>query len=91
MSVRELSSTVDMEEFREHLAEYLLESKDPVTITGNGRYLGVFLPARPQPTEAELAELDKAKAELDAELADLGLTEEELIADFKRWRKARRK
>jgi len=27
---------------------------------------------------------------LDAELARLGLTEEELLADFKRWRKARR-
>ena len=43
-----------------------------------------------RPGQGEREALLAAGRRLDAELARLGLTEEELLADFKRWRKIRR-
>jgi hypothetical protein len=47
--------------------------------------------ARHKRSEAERAALKKAAAQLDALLAAKGVTEDELIADFKRWRSAKRR
>ena len=44
----------------------------------------------PEADQAEREALLEAGWRMQAELARLGLTEEEFIADFKRWRKARR-
>jgi len=78
--------TVGIREFRENLAAYLLESDAPVTITRHGDTIGYFIPARRKRSEAERAALKEAAAQLDALLAAKGVTEDELVADFKRWR-----
>jgi PHD/YefM family antitoxin component YafN of YafNO toxin-antitoxin module len=83
--------TVGIREFRENLAAYLLESQGPVAITRHGDTIGYYIPARRKRTEAERAAFKEAAARLDEMLAEKGLTEDELVADFKKWRAAQRK
>ena len=82
---------VGIREFREKLASYLLESDKPLAITRHGDTVGYYLPARRKRSEAERSVLRHAAARLQEMLAAEGLTEDEIIADFKRWRAARRK
>jgi PHD/YefM family antitoxin component YafN of YafNO toxin-antitoxin module len=83
--------TVGIRDFRENLAAYLLESEAPVAITRHGDTIGYFIPARRKRSEAERTALKEAAAQLDALLAAKGVTEDELVADFKRWRKTKRR
>jgi PHD/YefM family antitoxin component YafN of YafNO toxin-antitoxin module len=82
---------VGIREFREKLASYLLESDKPLAITRHGDTVGYYLPARRKRSEAERSALRQAAARLQEMLAAEGLTEDEMIADFKRWRAGRRK
>jgi PHD/YefM family antitoxin component YafN of YafNO toxin-antitoxin module len=82
---------VGIREFREKLATYLLESDKPLAITRHGDTVGYYLPARRKRSEAERSALREAAARLQEILAAEGLTEDEIIADFKRWRVGRRK
>jgi len=82
---------VGIRDFRENLATYLLESDAPVAITRHGDTVGYFIPARRKRSEAERVALKEAAARLDALLAAKGVTEEELVADFKRWRAGKRR
>jgi antitoxin (DNA-binding transcriptional repressor) of toxin-antitoxin stability system len=83
--------TVGIREFRENLATYLLESNAPVAITRHGDTIGYFIPARRKRTDRDRAALKEAAAKMDAMLAAKGLTEDELVEDFKRFRAAKRK
>lgn len=83
--------TVGIREFRENLAAYLLESEVPVAITRHGDTIGYFIPARHKRSEAERTALKEAASQLDALLAAKGITEDELVADFKRWRATKRR
>ena len=58
---------------------------------GMGIRIGYYIPARRKRTEAELTALDKAATRLADVLAARGVTEDELVADFKKWRAAKRK
>jgi len=78
-------------EFREKLANYLLQSDKPVAITRHGDTVGYYLPARRRRSDAERAELKEAAARLQEMLIAEGITEDEIIADFKRWRAEGRK
>jgi len=82
---------VGVREFREKLASYLLESGKALAITRHGDTIGFYLPARRKRSEAERSALRQAAARLQAMLAAEGLTEDEIIADFRRWRAGRRK
>ena len=83
--------TVGIREFRENLAAYLLESDAPVAITRHGDTIGYFIPARRKRTETERTALKKAAARLDELLVAKGVNEDELVADFKRWRAGKRR
>jgi hypothetical protein len=83
--------TVGIREFRESLSAYLLESDAPVAITRHGDTIGYFIPARHKRSEAERTALKEAAAQLDGLLAAKGVTEDELVVDFKRWRAAKRR
>jgi PHD/YefM family antitoxin component YafN of YafNO toxin-antitoxin module len=85
------SIRVGIRDFRENLATYLLESDSPVAITRHGDTIGYFIPARRKRSEAERVALKEAAARLDAFLAAQGVTEDELVADFKRWRAGKRR
>ena len=82
---------VGIREFREKLATYLLESDKPLAITRHGDTVGYYLPARRRRSEAERSALRQAAGRLQEMLAAEGITEDEMIADFKRWRAGRRK
>ena len=82
---------VGIREFREKLATYLLESDKLLAITRHGDTVGYYLPARRRRSEAERSALRQAAGRLQEMLAAEGITEDEVIADFRRWRAGRRK
>jgi PHD/YefM family antitoxin component YafN of YafNO toxin-antitoxin module len=85
------SVKVGIREFRERLAAYLLESDAPVAITRHGDTIGYFIPAHRKRPVTERAALKEAAAQLDALLAIKGITEDELVSDFKSRRAAKRR
>ena len=85
------SITVGIQEFQDNLATYLLKSDAPFAITCEGETVGYFIPARRKRTESERAAFREAAARLDEMLAARGVTDDELVADFKRLRAAKRK
>jgi len=71
---------------------HLLVADDkPVAITRHGDTVGYYLPARRKRSETERAALKEAAAQLQEMLAAEDTTEDEVIADFRRWRAGRRK
>jgi PHD/YefM family antitoxin component YafN of YafNO toxin-antitoxin module len=78
---------VGIREFREKLATFLLESETPVAITRHGDTVGYFIPTRRKRSEADRAALKQAAIRLQKMLAAEGLTEEEILKDFKQWRR----
>jgi PHD/YefM family antitoxin component YafN of YafNO toxin-antitoxin module len=82
---------VGIREFRERLARYLLETEVPVAITRHGDTIGYYIPARRKRSEAERAALKEAAVRLQEVLAAEGISEEEILNDFKRWRAGGRK
>jgi Phd_YefM. len=77
---------VGIRELRAKLASHL-ESVTPIEVTRHGRTIGLYVPL---PQQAELDERERlleAGRLMQAELERLGLTEEELSADFKAWRR----
>ena len=77
--------TVGIREFRENLSGYLAGSA-PIAITRHGETLGFFLPVPPRRTEEEWAEFDRAAVRTDELMAGIGMSEEELVEDYKQWR-----
>jgi PHD/YefM family antitoxin component YafN of YafNO toxin-antitoxin module len=82
---------VGIREFREKLAEYLLESDAPVAITRHGDTVGYYIPARRERTDAERASFQQALDRLQKALKAEALPEDEILKDFKTWRAGRRK
>ena len=78
---------VGIREFREKLASYLLETEVPVAITRHGDTIGYYIPARRKRSEAD----KEAAIRLQQALAAEGISEEEILNDFKQWRAGRRK
>lgn len=79
---------VGVREFREQFARYL-ESDTPVAVTRRGETIGVYVPTpRKTVPSAELTELKAAADRLAAALTDVD--EEEIVADFQRWRRKKR-
>jgi antitoxin (DNA-binding transcriptional repressor) of toxin-antitoxin stability system len=82
------ATKVGIREFRENLSSYL-ESKTPVAITRHGATIGIYVPTRPKPSQADLEALRVAGEKMQ-ELIAAGTTEDELMEDFKRLRRERR-
>ena len=82
-------STAD--EFK-HQAAGLLRSKTPVVVTRRGRMAGIFLPYSgtrlPEDLRARL--FDQATGAIASHMKANGISEEEVLADFEKWRKKRR-
>jgi hypothetical protein len=84
------ATKVGIREFRENLSSFL-ESKTPIAITRHGATIGIYLPTRPKPSQADLEALRAAGEKLDAMIAAAGTSEQELMEDFKRLRQESRK
>jgi PHD/YefM family antitoxin component YafN of YafNO toxin-antitoxin module len=82
---------IGIREFRDKLASYLLESDTPVAITRHGDTVGYYIPARRKRSETERAALKEAAVRMQKILATEGISEEEVLKDFKLWRSGGRK
>ena len=80
------TTKVGIREFRAGLAEYIA-SETAVAVTRHGQTVGFFIPAHDQ-TDADLAALKKASAELDRLLAAQAVDADAVAAEFKAARKA---
>ena len=83
------TTRVGIREFRENLASYL-ESKTPVAITRHGATIGIYVPTKPKPSQADLEALRLAGEKMQELIAAAGTTEDELVEDFKRLRRENR-
>jgi antitoxin (DNA-binding transcriptional repressor) of toxin-antitoxin stability system len=83
------TTKVGIREFRENLSDYL-ESKTPVAITRHGATIGIYVPTRPKPSQADLDALRVAGEKMQELIAAAGTSEDEIIADFKNRRRERR-
>ena len=68
------ATKVGIREFRENLSSYL-ESKTPVAITRHGATIGIYVPTRPRPSQADLEALRVAGEKLDALITAAGTCE----------------
>mgnify|MGYP000147279429 CR=1 FL=1 len=73
---------VGIREFRAHLPEYLMTTT-PVAITRHGETIGFYIPTRHHPDKDDLNSLKEAAIKLEKLLQAQGITEEELLADFR--------
>jgi hypothetical protein len=79
---------VGVREFREQIARFL-ESDTPVAVTRRGETLGVYVPTpRRSVKAADTSELRAAADRLAAVLSDVD--EEEIVAEFKQLRRAKK-
>jgi len=79
-------------EFRDN-ASLMLRAKDPILVTRRGKLAGIFFP-RPEstlPIELKREMFAILSAEVGRQVRKAGLSEDEVLADFESWRKARRK
>jgi len=82
---------VGIREFRDKLSSFVLESDAPVAITRHGDTVGYFIPTRRSRSETERTALIQVAARIQDSMAAQGVTEEEILADFKQWRANERK
>src|SRR3954464_3420885 len=87
--IRMQTTRVGIREFRENLSSYL-ESSTPVAITRHGATIGIYVPTKPKPSQADLEALRLAGEKMQELIAAAGTTEDELMDDFKRLRRERR-
>lgn len=83
------TTKVGIREFREKLADYL-ESKTPVAITRHGSTIGIYVPTKPKPSQADLEALRVAGERMQELIAAAGTTEDEIVAEFKKARRTQR-
>lgn len=81
---------VGIREFRDKLASYLLESEAPVAITRHGDTVGYYIPARRRRSDSEREALKAAAARMQGVLAAEGITEDEVLEDYKQLRRGAR-
>jgi antitoxin (DNA-binding transcriptional repressor) of toxin-antitoxin stability system len=85
------TSKVGIREFRDNLSSYLLESESPVAITRHGDTVGYYIPARRRRSESERDAMRQVATRMQQMLAAHGVSEEEVLRDYKSWRKSGRK
>ncbi|HLJ47490.1 MAG TPA: hypothetical protein VKU01_15850 [Bryobacteraceae bacterium] len=73
---------IGIREFRENLAGYL-EGGKLLAITRHGETLGFFIPAQKRSRKAEVEAMRAAARELDAMIAAWGVSEDELMREYK--------
>jgi antitoxin (DNA-binding transcriptional repressor) of toxin-antitoxin stability system len=84
-----MSIRIGVRELREKLGEYL-DSTVPIEVTRHGQTVGFFIPVPKTPGQSERDAFLTAGQRMQEECVRLGITEDELVLDFRRWREARR-
>lgn len=84
-----METKVGVKEFRAKLPAYL-QSLSPVAITRHGETIGFYIPTHQNRNQLEFDALKQAATQLEAMMADLGISEDEIVAEFK-MRRAQKK
>jgi len=84
-----VATRIGIGELRARLASHL-ESSTPIEVTRHGRTIGLYVPLPQQGNLSDREKVLEAGRLMQAELARIGLSEDELSADFKAWRKGHR-
>ncbi|MBI4755541.1 MAG: prevent-host-death protein [Betaproteobacteria bacterium] len=82
-----MSLRIGVRELREQLASYL-ESAVPIEVTRHGQTIGIYIPIPKRPGQSERDAMLEAGRRMQEELARLGVSEDDLVSDFKAWRAA---
>ncbi len=77
---------INVREFRNNMSKYM-EKSTPFAVTRHGQTVGYYIPAHPTPSETERLSLKKAGESVDKMLAEHGVTEDELVQEFRELRK----
>ena len=80
-----MTVSAGVREFRQGLSDFIDQS-EPVTVTRHGQTVGLFIPVHPDRMAAVAAYAEAAK-KATALLAELGMTEDEVVAEFDELRK----
>jgi hypothetical protein len=80
---------INIREFRNNMSKYM-EKTTPFAVTRHGQTIGYYIPARPTPSEADLLSLQKASETLDSLLNQQGITEDQLVQEFRQLREGQR-
>jgi antitoxin (DNA-binding transcriptional repressor) of toxin-antitoxin stability system len=81
---------VGMREFRHRFGEYA-EADKPVAVTKHGRTVGFYIPVRRKPAAEDIAAFREAAEALQRSMIEAGVTEDELVEEFDRVRKEKRR
>lgn len=84
-----MSVTVGVREFRQCLADYI-DQAEPVTVTRHGHTVGLFIPVH-RDRKAEIAAYSEAARKASALLAQIGMSEDEVVAEFDAARRAQQR
>ena len=84
-----MATRIGIRELRSRLASHL-ESSTPIEVTRHGRTIGLYVPLPQQGNLSDREKVLEAGRLMQAELERLGLSEDELSADFKAWRNGHR-
>ena len=76
---------IGVREFRNNLAKYL-NTTSPIAVMRHGQTVGYFLPTHKEPEKAELEALRSVAAQLDTLLQEKGISEDELVNEFRQLR-----
>ena len=85
-----METKVGVKEFRAKLLSYL-ESPSPLGITRHGETIGYYIPTRHGRNQLELDALKEAASKLEHLMSTLNVSEDDIVDDFKRRRRAVRK
>ena len=78
---------IETQKLQENLAEYL-KVKSPVAVTLQGHTIGYFVPTPVEIDPEDIKSFKVAATKLDTMLANRGITEDELLAEFQQLRQA---
>ena len=84
-----MSIRIGVRELREKLSEYM-ESTVPIEVTRHGQTIGFYIPVPKTPGQSERDAFLAAGRRMQEECVRLGISEDELVTDFQRWREGRR-
>lgn len=83
------SQKVGIREFRDNLARYV-EGVSPIAITKHGETVGYYIPTKQRPTQDDLNALLIASEKMKEMMEKAGVTEDDIVEDFKRLRRGKR-
>jgi len=79
--------SVELQEFQANLHKYTTPPQQSIVVTSNGKAVGYFISAQESLSKDQLETLEKSHNKLTKMLEESGVTEEEIVTEFKTLRK----